>query len=164
MTDRPGGLSPPAARQSSARGSCHFRLFAWFQRPRRGSGRTEASMLTRTWPTAGRARSPAPGPQPQIELSVSTIRARRAARHHVRPALADQADLLIDKPDRRTGGYYTGFALRITAPREAELVRSLTTWTAQLTHDAKEGARILHRHRTPRALAGQQATHHATRR
>jgi hypothetical protein len=59
----------------------------------------------------------------------------------IRPGLADRAASLIDKPGRTHGrGYYTGFALRITADHgETELGDGgLTTWTAQLTHDAKE--------------------------
>jgi len=83
-----------------------------------------------------------PDRQPQIELSVfdDPVLAERLA-DTVRSALADQADLLIDQPDRTRGrGYYTGFALRITADHgEAELGDGgLTTWTAQLMHDAKE--------------------------
>ena len=83
-----------------------------------------------------------PDRQPQIELSVfdDPVLAERLG-DTIRPALADKANLLIDKPDRTHGrGYYTGFALRITADHgEAELGDGgLTTWTAQLMHDAKE--------------------------
>ena len=86
--------------------------------------------------------SNSPDRQPQIELSVfdDPVLAERLA-DTIRPALADQADLLIDKPDRTHGrGYYTGFALRITADHgEADLGDGgLTTWTAQLMHDAKD--------------------------
>jgi hypothetical protein len=59
----------------------------------------------------------------------------------IRPGLADHTGLLVDKPDRtRGGGYYTAFALRITADQgETELGDGgLTTWTAQLTDNAKE--------------------------
>ena len=59
----------------------------------------------------------------------------------IRPGLADRAALLVDEPDRTRGrGYYNGFALRITADHgETELGDGgLTTWTAQLTQDAKE--------------------------
>jgi hypothetical protein len=47
----------------------------------------------------------------------------------------------VDKPGRTRGrGYYAGFALRITTgPGEADLGDGgLTTWTAQLTQNAKE--------------------------
>lgn len=59
----------------------------------------------------------------------------------VRPGLTNWTALLADKPDRTHGrGYYTGFALRITADQgESELGDGgLTSWTAQLTHNAKE--------------------------
>lgn len=124
--------------------AAHFRLFALVSSARdRGSGRTEASMLTRHlayWLDVLEALLP--DRQPQIELSLfdDPVLAERLA-DTIRPALADQADLLIDKPDRTHGrGYYTGFALRITADHgEAELGDGgLTTWTAQLMHDAKE--------------------------
>jgi hypothetical protein len=124
--------------------AAHFRLFALVSSARdRGSGRTEASMLTRHlayWLDVLEALIP--DRQPQIEVSVfdDPVLAERLA-DTIRPALADQADLLIDKPDRTHGrGYYTGFALRITADHgEAEHGDGgLTTWTAQLMHDAKE--------------------------
>ena len=124
--------------------AAHFRLFALVSSARdRGSGRTEASMLTRHlayWLDVLEALLP--DQQPHIELSVfdSRVLAERLA-DTIRPALAGQADLLIDKPDRTHGrGYYTGLALRITADHgEAELGDGgLTTWTAQLMHDAKE--------------------------
>jgi hypothetical protein len=53
----------------------------------------------------------------------------------IRPGLADHTALLVDKPDRTRGeGYYTAFALRITADQgETELGDGgLTTWSAQL--------------------------------
>lgn len=59
----------------------------------------------------------------------------------VRPALGDQAEFLVHRPNRSHGrGYYSAFALRITADHgEAELGDGgLTTWTAQLMPDAKE--------------------------
>ena len=49
--------------------------------------------------------------------------------------------LLVDKAERTRGrGYYTAFALRITANQgETELGDGgFTTWTAQLANDAKE--------------------------
>lgn len=83
-----------------------------------------------------------PDREPQIELSVfdSQVLTERLD-DTIRPGLADRAALLVDKPDRARGrGYYTAFALRITAERgRTELGDGgLTTWTAQLTNDAKE--------------------------
>jgi hypothetical protein len=124
--------------------AAHFRLFALVSSARdRGSGRTEASLVTRHlayWlevlETLLRHR------QPHIELSVfdNPVLAERLT-DTIRPGLADRTALLIDKPHRTHGrGYYTGFALRITADYgETELGDGgLTTWTAQLTQDAKE--------------------------
>jgi hypothetical protein len=124
--------------------AAHFRLFALVSSARdSGSGRTEAGMLTRHlayWLDVLQALLP--HRQPHIELSVfaSPVLAQRLA-DTIRPALTGQAALLVDKPDRAHGrGYYTTFALRITADRgETELGDGgLTTWTAQLTHNAKE--------------------------
>lgn len=83
-----------------------------------------------------------PQRQPRIELSVfdSPVLAERLA-DTIRPALGGPAALLVDKPDRAHGrGYYTGFALRITADQgQAELGDGgLTMWTARLTANAKE--------------------------
>jgi hypothetical protein len=124
--------------------AAHFRLFALVSSARdSGSGRTEASLLTRHlayWldvlETLLRHR------QPHIEVSVfdNPVLAERLT-DTIRPGLADRTAYLIDKPGRTQGrGYYTGFALRITADHgETELGDGgLTAWTAQLTHDAKE--------------------------
>lgn len=108
-----------------------------------GPGRTEASLLTRHlayWLDV--LETLLPHRQPHIELSVfdHPVLAERLT-DTIRPGLADRAASLIDKPGRTRGrGYYTGFALRITADHgETELGDGgLTTWTAQLTHDAKE--------------------------
>ncbi|MBO0802415.1 MAG: hypothetical protein J2P25_05000 [Nocardiopsaceae bacterium] len=130
----------------------HFRLFALVSSARdSGSGRTEASMLTRHlayWLEV--LETLIPHRQPRIELSVfdDQVLAERLA-DTVRPGLAartaectaERAAFLVDRPERIRGrGYYTGFALRITADQgEAELGDGgLTTWTAQLTHDFKE--------------------------
>jgi hypothetical protein len=124
--------------------AAHFRLFALVSSARdSGSGRTEASLLTRHltyWLDV--LDTLLPHRQPHIELSVfdNPVLAERLT-DTVRPGLAERTALLIDKPDRAHGrGYYTGFALRITADQgETELGDGgLTTWTAQLTHDAKE--------------------------
>lgn len=124
--------------------AAHFRLFALVSSGRdSGSGRTEASMLIRHlgyWLEV--LRTLIPHREPQIELSVfdSTVLAERLA-DTIRPSLADRAALLADKPARTRGrGYYTAFALRITADHgDTELGDGgLTAWTAQLTNDAKE--------------------------
>lgn len=80
--------------------------------------------------------------QPHIGLSVfdNPVLAERLA-DTIRPGLADRTALLTDKPDRTHGrGYYTDFALRITADQgETELGDGgVTTWTAQFTNKAKE--------------------------
>jgi hypothetical protein len=124
--------------------AAHFRLFALVSSARdSGSGRTEASLLARHlayWLDV--LETLLPHRQPHIELSVfdNPVLAERLT-DTIRPGLAGRTAFLIDKPDRTRGrGYYTGFALRIAADRgETELGDGgLTTWTAQLTHDAKE--------------------------
>jgi hypothetical protein len=124
--------------------AAHFRLFALVSSGRdSGSGRTEASMLTRHlayWLDV--LETLLPHRHPHIELSVfdNPVLAERLT-DTIRPGLADRAAFLVDKPGRTHGRhYYTGFALRITADHgETELGDGgLTTWTAQLTHDAKE--------------------------
>lgn len=132
------------AQVSGSGAAAHFRLFALVSSGRdSGSGRTEASMLTRHlgyWLDV--LQILLPHRQPRIELSVfdSPVLAERLA-DTIRPAMADRADLLADKPGRTHGrGYYAAFALRITADQgETELGDGgLTPWTARLTHDAKE--------------------------
>jgi hypothetical protein len=122
----------------------HFRLFALVSSARdRGSGRTEAAMITRHvmfWLEV--LSTLIPQHQPGIELSVfdGPVLAERVA-DTIRPALGGRAALLLDRPDRsRARGYYTNFAMRITAGDGAiELGDGgLTTWTAQLIPDAKE--------------------------
>jgi hypothetical protein len=124
--------------------AAHFRLFALVSSARdRGSGRTEASLLTRHlayWLDV--LETLLPHRQPHIELSVfdHPVLAGRLT-DTVRPGLGQRTAFLIDKPGRTHGrGYYSGFALRITADQgDTELGDGgLTTWTAQLTHDAKE--------------------------
>jgi hypothetical protein len=124
--------------------AAHFRLFALVSSARdSGSGHTEASMLTRHlayWLDV--LETLLPHRQPHIELSVfdNPVLAERLT-DTIRPGLAGRRAFLIDKHGRTHGrGYYTGFALRITADHgETELGDGgLTTWTAQLTHDAKE--------------------------
>jgi hypothetical protein len=124
--------------------AAHFRLFALVSSGRdSGSGRTEASMLIRHlayWLEV--LQTLIAHRQPSIELSVfdNPVLAERLA-DTIRPGLADRTALLVDKPDRAQGrGYYTAFALRITADQgETEIGDGgFTTWTAQLTNNAKE--------------------------
>jgi hypothetical protein len=125
--------------------SAHFRLFALVSSARdTGSGRTEADMLTRHLAYWLRVlQTLIPHRQPRVVLSVfdAPVLADRLA-DTVRPALAGPAAaLLADEPDRTRGrGYYAGFALRIEADHgDTELGDGgLTTWTAQLTQNAKE--------------------------
>jgi len=108
-----------------------------------GSGRTEASMLTRHlayWTDI--LETLLPGRRPRIELSVfgSPVLAERLA-DTIRPGLGKHASFLIDKPGRTRGrGYYTGLALRITEEQGGTELGDggFTSWTAQLTQDAKE--------------------------
>lgn len=122
----------------------HFRLFALVSSARdRGSGRTEADMLTghlAFWLDV--LAAVLPGRAPGIELSVfgSAVLAERLA-DTVRPALGNHAALLADQPERAQGrGYYTGLALRIAADGGAAELGDggFTSWTAQLIPDAKE--------------------------
>ena len=124
--------------------AAHFRLFALVSSARdSGSGRTEASLLTRHldyWLTV--LETLLPHRRPRIELSVfdSPVLARRLA-DTILPGLGEHAPFIIEDPGRTRGrGYYTGFALRITEERsDTELGDGgLTSWTAQLTQDAKE--------------------------
>jgi hypothetical protein len=124
--------------------AAHFRLFALVSSARdSGSGRTEAGLLTRHlayWLDV--LETLIPHRQPHIELSVfdNPVLAERFT-DTIRPGLAGRPAFLVDKPDRIRGrGYYTEFALRIAGDQgETELGDGgLTTWTAQLTHDAKE--------------------------
>jgi hypothetical protein len=124
--------------------AAHFRLFALLSSARdNGSGRTEASLLTRHlayWLDV--LETLLPHRQPHIELSMlgNPVLAERLT-DTIRLGLAERTAFLIDKPGRTRGrGYYTGFALRITADQGGTELGDggLTTWTAQLTHDAKE--------------------------
>ena len=137
--------------------AAHFRLFALVSSARdTGSGRTEASMLTRHlafWMDV--LDDLIPHRQPRIELSVfdepviaerlaDTIRPALAGRRPTRSgnhtAVNDRATVLTDDPERTRGrGYYTGLALRIAAGDDTELGDGgLCTWTARLAQDAKE--------------------------
>ncbi len=123
--------------------AAHFRLFALVSSARdSGSGRAEAGLLTRHlayWLDV--LETLIPHRQPRIELSVfdNPVIAERLT-DTIRPSFGDRAALLTDEPGRTRGrGYYNGFALRITALGEIELGDGgLTTYTAQLTQDAKE--------------------------
>ena len=91
--------------------AAHFRLFALVSSCRdSGSGRAEASMLTRHlgyWLDV--LETLIPHRQPRIELSVfdSPVLAERLI-DTVRPGLGDRAAFLVDKPGRTRGrGYAT---------------------------------------------------------
>jgi hypothetical protein len=124
--------------------AAHFRLFALVSSARdTGSGRTEAGLITEHlayWLEALEALIP--GREPRIELSVfdNPVLAERLA-DTIRPGLAKHAAFLIENHERTRGrGYYGGFAMRITAEQDTVELGDggLTTWTAQLTQDAKE--------------------------
>lgn len=132
------------AQDFGAGAAAHFRLFVLVSSARdTGSGRSEAGLVTRHlayWLDVLGALIP--GREPRIELSVfdHPVLAERLA-DTIRPGLGKHAPFLIDKPERTRGrGYYRGFALRITGDDgNVELGDGgLTSWTAQLTQDAKE--------------------------
>jgi hypothetical protein len=108
-----------------------------------GSCRTEASLITghlAYWLDVLAAMIP--GREPRVELSVfdNPVLAERLA-DTIRPGLGKHAAFLIDNPERTRGrGYYGGFGLRITAEQDTVELGDggLTSWTAQLTQDAKE--------------------------
>ena len=125
--------------------AAHFRLVRpGLQRPRqrvrphRGQPAHPAPGLL-----ARRARHRAPAPAAAHRaLGVRQPGARRTAHRH-RPPGPGRAhgSFLIDKPDRTRGrGYYTGLALRITEEQSGTELGDggFTSWTAQLTQDAKE--------------------------
>jgi hypothetical protein len=124
--------------------AAHFRLFALVSSARdSGSGRTEASMVTRHlayWLAVLDALIPHRGPRIELSVLDHPVLAERLA-DTIRPGLAEHAPFLIDKPERTRGrGYYAGFALRITEDEDGTDLGDggLTTWTAQLTQDVKE--------------------------
>jgi hypothetical protein len=124
--------------------AAHFRLFAIVSSARdTGSGRTEADLLNRHlafWAAALQALLP--HREPQLELTVfdpPVIAARLA--DTVLPALRTTAVRLVESPTRHTGrNYYTGLALRVAADAGGIEIGDggFTTWTAQLTNNAKE--------------------------
>jgi hypothetical protein len=125
-------------------GAAHFRLFALVSSERdTGSGHTEADLLNRHvafWSTALEALLP--HRQPQIELTVfyGPVMAARLS-DTILPAHHSKAVRLVENPDRDSGrGYYAGLALRIAADAgELEIGDGgITTWTQQLTGNAKE--------------------------
>lgn len=124
--------------------AAHFRLFALVSSARAsGSGHTEASLLTRHlayWLNV--LESLLAHRRPRIELSVfgGQVLAERLA-DTIRPGLGKHASFLIEDPGRTRGrGYYTGLALRITEEQSGTELGDggFTSWTAQLTQDAKE--------------------------
>ncbi len=125
----------------------HFRLFALLSTGRdRGSGWTEAAMLLdhlRFWVAA--LTDLMPGFPAAIEFSAfdSAVLVERF-RDTVAPALDPlPATISIDeRPDRqRARGYYNLAAIRLTAAADKPVEigdGGFTTWTAQLSTDAKE--------------------------
>lgn len=123
----------------------HFRLFALASTGRdSGSGRTEARLLIRHlafWRQA--LELLVPDRAPVLELSVFDDPVLAERLHDtVLPALAAPSTVsLVEDPARTRGrGYYSGLALRICLDGGASEIGDggLTTWTAQLTGNAKE--------------------------
>jgi hypothetical protein len=124
--------------------AAHFRLFALVSSARdTGSARTEAALLTghlAFWVTV--LEEFAPHREPQIEFTIlgNPVLAERVT-DTVLPALDSTVVRLVEDPARQRGrAYYTGLALRITVDAGALEIGDggFTTWTAQLTADAKE--------------------------
>ncbi|WP_431905202.1 hypothetical protein [Micromonospora carbonacea] len=124
----------------------HFRLFALVSSARdTGSGRTQARLLTlhlAYWQRVLARLTPSAAPTLRFTVLGSPV-LRERLDDTVRPALAAGGVPLAEEPDRTRGrGYYVDAALRITATHGSEPVElgdgGFTTWTAQLTTDAKE--------------------------
>ena len=130
--------------QVFAQGAAHFRLFTLVSSARdRGSARIEAELLSRHLAYWVRAlESLAATREPQIELTVfdQPVLAARLA-DTVLPGCRSDAVRVIEDPSRERGrGYYAGLAMRLSLyPGELEIGDGgLTSWTAQLTGNAKE--------------------------
>lgn len=124
--------------------AAHFRLFALVSSARdTGSARTEVDLLRRhlsAWIPV--LETMAPHRQPRIELTVfdhPALAARLA--DTVIPAYPSDIVELVEEPARERGrGYYSSLAMRLTADAGALEIGDggFTTWTAQLTGNAKE--------------------------
>lgn len=121
--------------------SAHFRLFALVSSARdTGSARTEVDLLRRHLAFWVAVLETIPDRRPQIELTVfdHPVLASRLA-DTVLPAHSSDAVQLIEDPTRERG-YYTALAIRLSADAGALEIGDggFTTWTAQLTGNAKE--------------------------
>lgn len=127
-----GGGAPP-----------HFRLFALVSSARdTGSARTEIDLLRRHLAFWIDVLEAIPHRRPQIELTVfdQPVLAERLS-DTVLSANLSQVVAVIEDPSRRRGrGYYTALAIRLSADGgELEIGDGgFTTWTADLTANAKE--------------------------
>lgn len=121
----------------------HFRLFALVSSARdTGSARTEIDLLNHHLAVWIAVLETIPDRQPQIALTVfdHPVLAARLD-DTVLPANPSDAVRVIEDPTRERGrGYYTALALRLTADAGALEIGDggFTTWTAQLTGNAKE--------------------------
>jgi len=121
--------------------SQHFRLFAVVSSAGdTGSGRTQAGLLLRHVQIWQRVLATLAGEHdPRVELAPfedSAVAERLT--DTVLPAVNPEVPVTL-APDRTRGrGYYTGAALRLTVRREEVGDGGLTTWTAQLSGNAKE--------------------------
>jgi hypothetical protein len=130
--------------QFFTRGAAHFRLFTLVSSARdTGSARTEAEMLNRHLAYWVRALEIlAAARKPQIEMTVfdQPVLAARLA-DTVLPGCRSDAVRVVENPSRERGrGYYAGLAMRLSVDGgELEIGDGgLTSWTAQLTGNAKE--------------------------
>jgi hypothetical protein len=122
----------------------HFRLFTLVSSARdTGSARTEADLLRRHlafW--TGVLETTVPNRTPQIELAVfdhPVVAARLT--DTVQPAhCGERVRIVVDPARERGRGYYTSLAMRLSADAGAFEIGEggFTTWTAQLTGNAKE--------------------------
>jgi hypothetical protein len=139
------------AQRYQAAMSAHFRLFALVSSGRDvGSGITQASMLTLHLAYWQRVLAAvAPSGRPRLRYTIlDSPGMRERIDDTVRPALANSGDAagtvpVVEEPDRERGrGYYVDTALRITAGQGEHAVElgdgGFTTWTGQLTGNAKE--------------------------
>ncbi len=123
--------------------AAHFRLFALVSSARdSGSARTEIDLLGRHLAFWTAVLETVPHRQPQIELTVfdQPVLAAKVAKTILATRLSDIVQVLED-PSRLHGrGYYSALAMRLAADAgELELGDGgLTTWTAELTGNAKE--------------------------
>lgn len=123
--------------------AAHFRLFALVSSARdTGSARTEIDLLARHIAVWIAVLETIPHRQPRIELTIfdHPVLAAHLADSVLSAHVSDIVEL-AEAPARESGrGYYTSLAMRLSADAGALEIGDggFTTWTAQLTGNAKE--------------------------